>query len=69
MNDLAMLVIIPPMTILPLVLTAALYNYWAKNAPGSIWTPPSVQDGRYKLDNLGTFKLSFRAKKQQARIR
>jgi len=54
---------IPPMTILPLVLTAALYICLAKNKPGSCWTPSSIQDKKYNFGNLETFRLSYRAKK------
>jgi len=42
-----MVVMIPPMTILPLVLTEELYNYRAKNARGSVWTPSSIQGTKY----------------------
>ena len=67
-KNLAIVVIIPPMTILPLVLAVALFNYLAKHEPGLSWTPSSIEDKKYNLDKLGTLRLLSRAKKQQAKI-
>ena len=41
----------------------------AKKEPGLIWTPSSVQDKKYNLENRGTFRLFFRAKGEQAKGR
>jgi len=68
-KNLAIVVTIPPMIILPLVLTAALCNCLSKNEPGSSWSPLSIQDRKYNSESHGTFRLLSRANKEQARIR
>jgi len=66
--NLAIVVIIPLMNIQPLVLIAALCNCLAKNELGLSGTPSSIQDRKYNSESLGTFRLSSRANKEQARI-
>ena len=66
LNDPAMGVIMPPITILPIVLVDALYNWVAKKDLGSIQSLFIIQDKKYNSEMRGTFRLSSFIKITQA---
>ena len=67
-KDRAMDVMGLPIIILPVVLIAALCNWYANKNPGSIPSPFMMEDKKYNSDNRGIFELSSLAMMPQESI-